>query len=108
MCGLTGFHRRSGRYDEEAVTIRLMTAAQLHRGPDDFGHIGIESRTRWIGELPRKERQTFSRPVDLLFGFRRLSILDLSEKGHQANVEFGRSGCADAEWRNLQRFRIRS
>ena len=83
MCGLTGFHRRNGRPETEAVTIRLMSTAQQHRGPDDSGHIGMDSQTGWTQELRQGEHESFSQPVDLLFGFRRLSILDLSENGHQ-------------------------
>jgi asparagine synthase (glutamine-hydrolysing) len=49
----------------EAPVVRKMTRALVHRGPDAEGHYSSE----WVG-----------------FGFRRLSILDLSPSGHQPMV----------------------
>ena len=72
MCGIAGVLNRDGRLGEEAV--RLMNAAQAHRGPDDEGTQNIE--LSW-GRLA--------------LGHRRLSILDLSAAGHQpmTNPETG-------------------
>ncbi len=83
MCGLTGFHRRNAQLDSEAATIRRMSDAQTHRGPDDSGHLGIDCASRQIFNPDRDNPKQFPQPVDLLFGFRRLSILDLSDNGHQ-------------------------
>ena len=56
MCGIAGFTW------EDKSLIRKMTRAIQHRGPDDEG---------------------FYIDKDISLGHRRLSILDLSEKGHQ-------------------------
>lgn len=66
MCGIAGFWdvaHQCGRDDALAVA-RRMTSAIHHRGPDDEGHF-------------------YDKPAGLALGFRRLSILDLSQEGHQ-------------------------
>ena len=61
MCGIVGFLGfQNHSVDQRAV--EAMTQSLLHRGPDDSG-FHFED---WVG-----------------FGFRRLSILDLSADGHQ-------------------------
>lgn len=66
MCGITGFWDVKPRVrSEDAVsTLGIMTSAIRHRGPDDEGHF-------------------YDEPAGLGLGFRRLSILDLSQEGHQ-------------------------
>jgi asparagine synthase (glutamine-hydrolysing) len=61
MCGICGQFNFVGREPVDADTIRRMTDAMVHRGPDDEGYF-------------------ISGPVGL--GFRRLSIIDLAG-GHQ-------------------------
>ena len=65
MCGLVGFLSPKG-YDltDSSNLLREMTNTLLHRGPDDEGY--------WIDEK-----------VGIAIGHRRLSIVDLSETGHQ-------------------------
>lgn len=66
MCGFAGlidFKRATVAARLEAI-VRDMAAVLVHRGPDDDG-VHIEPA------------------AGLAFGFRRLSILDLSEEGHQ-------------------------
>ncbi len=65
MCGITGVFDPSGRNGEpvEARAAR-MTAAIVHRGPDDDG--------TWADEA-----------AGIALGFRRLAIIDLSPAGHQ-------------------------
>ena len=65
MCGLAGFWHISlgDSYDHETV-IRHMTDTLVHRGPDDAGV--------WVDEQ-----------VCIALGHRRLSIVDLSDAGHQ-------------------------
>ena len=65
MCGITGFVQ-PGLSDAEQI-IAQMSGAITHRGPDDSGH--------WAD--PEN---------GVVFGFRRLSILDLSEAGHQPMI----------------------
>jgi asparagine synthase (glutamine-hydrolysing) len=65
MCGLAGiFTVQPGLIGNLAEHIRRMTAPIEHRGPDDGGI--------WSDEA-----------AGIGFGFRRLSIIDLSEHGHQ-------------------------
>jgi len=67
MCGIAGFcdfNKKSSRQ-----TLVRMTDVLSNRGPDDFGYSFHETRDVNIG-----------------LGHRRLSILDLSERGHQPMV----------------------
>ncbi len=65
MCGITGFLEFAERDQQERrSTLARMTASLAHRGPDDVGY--------WMDA---------SGAVAL--GHRRLSILDLSPRGHQ-------------------------
>src|SRR3954453_14736418 len=66
MCGIAGlWHRRRGEAQEAlATTVRAMTDAMPHRGPDAFGS--------WIDP-----------EIGLAIGHRRLSIVDLSPAGAQ-------------------------
>ncbi len=69
MCGFLGWCRDDGLPSLAAGKDRLSAALDLiaHRGPDDSGE--LETPGAWLG-------------------FRRLSILDLSERGHQP-MRFG-------------------
>ncbi len=64
MCGFAGILGPAGPAAERAATARSMAATLAHRGPDDEGS--------WVD--PRGE---------VAFGFRRLSIIDLTPEGHQ-------------------------
>jgi len=65
MCGITGFWTSSQKTEDKLLTrLRKATDVIEHRGPDDEGH--------WVD--PR---------FGTALGFRRLSIQDLSEAGHQ-------------------------
>ncbi|HWA75711.1 MAG TPA: asparagine synthase (glutamine-hydrolyzing) [Polyangiaceae bacterium] len=67
MCGISG---AVGAIDEEIErAVRAMSDAQTHRGPDDSGLFRSE-------ETP-----------GAMFGFRRLSIIDLSADGHQPMLD---------------------
>jgi asparagine synthase (glutamine-hydrolysing) len=61
-----------------------MTHSLAHRGPDDFGFMisGPAGTLNWKTNRPR---EVFDSP-GVAFGHRRLSILDLSESGHQPFV----------------------
>src|SRR5689334_11625484 len=60
ICGIVGFKKEPIRKER----LQSMTDAIAHRGPDDQGHY-------------------FSGDRAVALGHRRLSIIDLSEKGHQ-------------------------
>lgn len=64
MCGITGFCDFTKKTDKQ--TLIQMTDALHHRGPDDSGYSFYENEYAHVG-----------------LGHRRLSILDLSAKGHQ-------------------------
>lgn len=64
MCGIVGFI--SSTNVKESSSISSMTDALFHRGPDDEGHFTQVINNSFIA-----------------LGHRRLSILDLSESGHQ-------------------------
>jgi asparagine synthase (glutamine-hydrolysing) len=66
MCGIAGFmDRKRRRSDADSVEIaRDMAGALFHRGPDDGGAWSDAS-------------------AGIAFGFRRLSIIDLTPAGHQ-------------------------
>jgi asparagine synthase (glutamine-hydrolysing) len=67
MCGITGFWRPGGLPDGAERVVEAMRDRIIHRGPDDAG--------TWLDP-----------EAGLAFGFRRLSIIDLSEAGHQPMV----------------------
>jgi asparagine synthase (glutamine-hydrolysing) len=68
MCGITGFLSEPARPRDALLrTATAMADSLLHRGPDDFGV--------WADEA-----------AGVALGFRRLSIIDLSEHGHQPMV----------------------
>ncbi|HEX6159265.1 MAG TPA: asparagine synthase (glutamine-hydrolyzing) [Thermoanaerobaculia bacterium] len=66
MCGFAGFltRRNSSSAAEMCAVARKMNLEIAHRGPDDSGE--------WADPA-----------TGIAFGFRRLSIIDLSEAGHQ-------------------------
>ena len=72
MCGITGFIDFQKNTSRE--TLISMRDTLLHRGPDDTGEAIAETSAASVG-----------------FGFRRLSIIDLSPLGHQpmTNEETG-------------------
>ena len=73
MCGLAGFLDSSGARHRDTLIadVEAMAAAVRHRGPDDAG--------AWVDET-----------AGVALAFRRLSIIDLSQAGHQPQLS--RSG----------------
>ena len=63
MCGFAALIGPGAKEQESAV--RAMTESIRHRGPDDEGYFSSS---------------------DVVFGFRRLAILDLTPTGHQPMV----------------------
>lgn len=92
MCGISGiFSFNSSPIELETLT--NMNKKIRHRGPDDEGFFirskdssqpelfsGDDSTQEIKAKFPHIKQ---SSPSDLAMGFRRLSILDLSERGHQ-------------------------
>ena len=88
MCGICGYY--SFRKEISSKNILEMNNAIHHRGPDDEGFWisdGFYSKSFSGNDSTPKIKETF--PVlnesssKIALGFRRLSIVDLSEKGHQ-------------------------
>ena len=92
MCGIFGI-LNIDRAAVDVERLHLATTAIRHRGPDDEGYLLVDTRagrtrscagpdTDYRLSLPELS-QHGSEHFDLAFGFRRLSILDLSPAGHQ-------------------------
>ena len=78
MCGITGVISKKSI---KASSIKKMNDAIIHRGPDDEGFF-------LAGEIIKdvhlkKTVITACKNFNVAFGHRRLSIIDLSEQGHQ-------------------------
>lgn len=92
MCGIFGVWHQ----DHQAVDllrVQRATNGLRHRGPDDEGYLLVNTQTGRLvtcGGLCTDQRLNlpgidnfFGEHFDLAFGYRRLSILDLSPAGHQ-------------------------
>ena len=78
MCGIAGsYHARIGA---TAGRIQAMTDRLIHRGPDDEGFALIDTASKRVWDGKRAQP---SGTFDLALGHRRLSILDVSDAGHQ-------------------------
>jgi asparagine synthase (glutamine-hydrolysing) len=86
MCGFTGYINFDDRKEKGNQIIRQMLSIQKHRGPDDSGIVAINTRDKSFENVSISEDINFRNPSDLIFGFNRLSILDLSPMGHQPMV----------------------
>src|SRR5476649_2648350 len=64
MCGIAGFWAHQGLSDSARPSLKAMTDAIIHRGPDDGGG--------WFDDA-----------CGIALGSRRLAIVDLSPAGHQ-------------------------
>jgi len=92
MCGIFGVWNTYKQPLDLSALLESLHSIQ-HRGPDDEGYVLVNSTNGNAAacsgpdsdlslNLPRVE-QRFEKQFDLAFGFRRLSILDLSPAGHQ-------------------------
>ncbi len=60
--------------------IRIMTDIINYRGPDDYGYLGHNNSNL---EIKKFKEKTPNNLFNVFLGHRRLSIIDLSEQGHQ-------------------------
>jgi len=88
MCGIAGVY--SFKEKTEKSWILNMANALKHRGPDDEGYLAVSSKNKEVyhligtdSKVQRMKIEDFNKPVNLLLGHRRLSILDTSPLGHQ-------------------------
>ncbi|HNP33136.1 MAG TPA: asparagine synthase (glutamine-hydrolyzing) [Flavobacterium sp.] len=86
MCGFTGYFNFDNKNETGNQIIRQMLSIQKHRGPDDSGIVAISTKEKSFENVSISEDINFKSPSDLIFGFNRLSILDLSPAGHQPMI----------------------
>jgi asparagine synthase (glutamine-hydrolysing) len=85
MCGIFAI-LNLGNDQVDRRTLEAMSSSVEHRGPDDCGFTFFELRGRKRTIVPKtsiQEENPSSLEGVLAFGHRRLSIIDLSEAGHQ-------------------------
>ena len=85
MCGIAGILSRTNYLDSELII--SMNDAIRHRGPDDEGFLSYNSGNNSVKLHDSHESFSPVENCNLLFGHRRLSILDLSKSGHQPFVK---------------------
>lgn len=83
MCGLVGYLIKNTDFETNNHSIKKMLLLQKHRGPDDSGVVAINSKQNTIENIFFDKDSNFKNPSNLVFGFNRLSILDLTSNGHQ-------------------------
>lgn len=84
MCGFTGFINLNNQPLKSHV-LRQMTDIQAHRGPDDQGMVGFSLFKDPMVNIIDNETSEISH-LNAGIGFNRLSILDLSKRGHQPMI----------------------
>jgi asparagine synthase (glutamine-hydrolysing) len=84
MCGLVGYVNFKEPITSSHI-IEEMLLLQKHRGPDDSGTVFIDTQANVIVET-LNEDPSVGNQFDVVFGFNRLSILDLSSNGHQPMI----------------------
>ncbi len=91
MCGILGVSRTDGG-GIDLKSLQSALNAIKHRGPDDEGYVLFDTSAgiheECFGDTSQVRRGSYVlspelKITDLAFGFRRLSILDLSPAGHQ-------------------------
>jgi asparagine synthase (glutamine-hydrolysing) len=97
MCGIAGIVLKQATDPDLVEKIISMSSALTHRGPDGEGfmiaaekgmtpHFHLQKQDyarRDLNYIPRSDIRTGEPNAFLAFGHRRLSIIDLSEAGHQ-------------------------
>ncbi len=83
MCGFVTIALAEGR-SLPAPVLQHMTNVLAHRGPDGFGYASVEPTSSVVHQWT--DPQPASPLCGILFGHRRLSIIDLTTCGHQPMV----------------------
>ena len=82
MCGIVGLFSTNGNISVKDI----VSSAEMvkYRGPDDEGYMLVNNDNRILNAKTRNEAEAIkSNNIKGGFAFRRLSILDLSDSGHQ-------------------------
>jgi asparagine synthase (glutamine-hydrolysing) len=85
VCGLAGYFLSKNQEVSSAAMMNMLEL-QKHRGPDDQGIIGIDFNTSEYEEVGLEKSSQFTINPNLILGFNRLSILDLTSAGHQPMI----------------------
>ena len=85
MCGISGYFLKNN-VEIRSDSISRMLELQKHRGPDDSGILGINTKNNSYHEISVSNLCDFNNYPNLILGFNRLSILDLSSAGHQPMI----------------------
>ena len=82
MCGITGFFSKTQNFS--SLNFSKANNIIRHRGPDDYGYITIDNSLN-VTEYFDENLENIKEKNKIIgaFGFRRLSIIDISKKGHQ-------------------------
>jgi asparagine synthase (glutamine-hydrolysing) len=93
MCGVVAMWQRAPRDSISRPLLMQMTSILRHRGPDDEGYLCVDTQVGRYDEYRGRDtlpaialpdiRVPGTTGYDLAFGFRRLSIIDLTAAGHQ-------------------------
>ena len=86
MCGITGYIHLNNKSIKDSSVILNMLNVQKHRGPDDSGIRAFNLRSGQSLKLPLIKPYPVNEGFEGVLGFNRLSILDLSSRGHQPMV----------------------
>jgi asparagine synthase (glutamine-hydrolysing) len=84
MCGISGFMVRSNKSNRSLEGVAQSLRAMAHRGPDDAGIVSFAQNGNHFEIRPRTSASSLqSQFAKVALGHVRLSILDLSDLGHQ-------------------------
>lgn len=83
MCGIAGYINTDTRPLSDTSVIMSMLKVQKHRGPDDSGIRCFSLKSGKSAEYGYLDPVVPEDDFEGVLGFNRLSILDLSENGHQ-------------------------
>jgi asparagine synthase (glutamine-hydrolysing) len=83
MCGIAGYINKNQCHIRDTSCIMSMLKVQKHRGPDDSGIRAFNIISKANSEYPVQHNKNIDENFNAIFGFNRLSILDLSINGHQ-------------------------
>ena len=108
MCGILGYYKAGGLQKADIANAEKALASMKHRGPNGDGILLVDSKSGRSWSFQSKDRphdlaadldyESYQdRQADLILGHRRLSIFDLSSRGHQPMIDALRVSIGTAE-----------